>query len=465
MNWRLLLTLLAPIILAAPGCAAPRDITITVDPQIRFQTMSGWEVTPRVWEYDKSADRYSADWVSRQDEVLDTLVGEAGIDRVRLEVSSASENPVDQWKRFESGELSYSAFRKVRYQKINDNDDPWVAEPKGFTFGRLDYEMTHVVLPVKRRVEASGRRFVLNLCYVDFKWAEDQGSLSHANNPEEYAELIAVTFDHLKARYGLTPDYFEIVLEPDNTRDWRGPQVGRALVAVKRRLAAAGYHPMLVAPSTSKAAYAASYFDQAMATPGAAGAIGVLSYHRYDEALANAALPGIRARAKQFGLETAMSEHTTGGVEELFADLTRTHVSSWQQWAIATPPKPDGALRDGWLINVRPEGLALTPTAAKLAQVFRHVPVGAVRISAARDPAAPAVAFQNPRGDRVALVLTPAPARVTIRGLGPGAYDVSLVTSSGRRILLPSQSVVRGRAVVIDAPQAGVLAVAGRPAV
>ena len=52
---------------------------------------------PRFWEQDKRRDRYDASWLRCRDLILDRLVNELGINRIRIEIKSRAENPVDYW--------------------------------------------------------------------------------------------------------------------------------------------------------------------------------------------------------------------------------------------------------------------------------------------------------------------------------------------------------------------------------
>ena len=169
----------APIVaIAMAGFAGPSDVAIEVQPSSRFQTMTGWEVTARMWEEDKKNDRYDGSWLLHRDEIAEGLAA-AGIDRIRLEVRSGSENPVDYWALFAGGQIGYRDFQSHRYEKINDNADPRQTDPQGFKFSELDYRVETMLLPLKAAVERRGRRLVVNLCYSDFKWrSTGQSSVS-----------------------------------------------------------------------------------------------------------------------------------------------------------------------------------------------------------------------------------------------------------------------------------------------
>ena len=46
---------------------------------------------------------------------------------------------------------------------------PSVANPAGFQFSRIDYQVENILLPLQRRLAARGERLFINLCYVDFR--------------------------------------------------------------------------------------------------------------------------------------------------------------------------------------------------------------------------------------------------------------------------------------------------------
>ena len=64
----ILMLLLAFILFLKPVHAQ----TITIDQTIEHQTMRGWEVTARLWQFDKTADRYDGSWEPHIDKIMDT---------------------------------------------------------------------------------------------------------------------------------------------------------------------------------------------------------------------------------------------------------------------------------------------------------------------------------------------------------------------------------------------------------
>lgn len=111
-----------------------------------------------------------------------------------------------------------------------------------FQFSHLD-QVENILLPLKQRIKDNGERLFVNLCYVDFGYSELKCNVSHARQPEEFGEFVFAVFDHLKRRYDLIPDAFKVILEPENTDDWRGREIGLGLVAAAKRLRRAGFAP------------------------------------------------------------------------------------------------------------------------------------------------------------------------------------------------------------------------------
>ena len=160
--------------------------------------MKGWEVTPRFWEQDKRRDRYDPSWLRYRDLILDHLVNELGINRIRIEIKSGAENPVDYWTLFRQNKIGYKEAKRHHYEKINDNDDPNVVNMAGFQFSHLDDQVENILLPLKQRIQDNGERLFVNLCYVDFGYSELNGNVSHARQPEEFGEFVNVFLSPLR---------------------------------------------------------------------------------------------------------------------------------------------------------------------------------------------------------------------------------------------------------------------------
>lgn len=435
---RLLRVTIVPVLLASTALtcstAVPAAGTIAIDPQVTHQTMAGWETTGRLWQFDKAADRFNPQWEQYADQIFEQLVNDVGINRFRLEALSGIENPVDYWSKFSSNEIGYSEFRQHFYEKINDDTNAQSANSANFQFGYMDYIVEKMLLPIKQKVEANGEKLYINLNYVDFKWTDLRGNLEHAQSPEEYAEFVLACFNHLKTKYGIIPDAFELILEADNTLHWTGTNIGQGLLVVQQRLSAAGYNPEFIAPSTAQAAQAIPYFNQLIAVAGVSEILTTLSYHRYDASVSPRLLTDIAAIAKNWNLSTGMLEHVGGNATELFEDLTIGQISSWQQYGIATNLEDNNG---GYYLKVNLDDtdnptIYLDYRAAQLSMVFKYVRQGAKRLSAKTDLSGviPA-AFRNIDNTTVLSMQALVDSQVEITGLPGGNYRVTHAANNG----------------------------------
>ena len=463
------LVMLAGMGLTGALLSAPDEAVITVDPRETHQTIKGWEVTARLWETNKREDRFDSSWEKRKDEILGRLVNELGINRVRIEIKSGIENPVDYWARFRNREIGYAEYRQHYYEKINDNDDPNAASQSGFQFSMLDYQVENIVVPLAKLLESRGEKLYVNLTYVDFVPPAYKGNLSHALKPEEYAELIHATFEHLKRRHGLTPDALGVTLEPENTQHWRGRQVGTAMVAAAKRLKRAGFTPEFIAPSTTAASAAPVYLDEIAKVPGAVEMMSEFSYHRYRDSSVKEVLPEIAKRAKKFGLRTGMLEHVGGNMAELHGDLTVANASAWQQYGIAGELRMSDKDKGAYYYNLEftrgaPE-LKMAERTRGLAQYFRFIRAGATRIGAASNSADHLpVAFRNSNGTHVVVVQVPREGTIKVAGLPAGDYETQYTTATETAVKVAAVNVAPGGTLAARLPARGVVTVYQRNA-
>lgn len=430
---------------------------VTIAPEETFQVISGWEFTARIWEMDKKNNAYSGEWLKYRDNIINGLVDTAGLNRIRLEIPSGVENPVDYCSQFFAGALSYLDYKAHFYEKINDNDDPDEANAVGFQWSCLDYYVENLLTPMREALEARGEELYVVLTYVDFKQPALASDLSHAAEPEEYAELIDNAFIYLNKKHGVTPNAFEIILEPDNTADWRGKEIAAGLLSVDRRLTKSGFAPKYIAPSTSRTFRTLPYFEAFAGNKEALRKLSTLAYHRYDPKRARRNLPKIRDRAEWYDLETAMLELTYATIDVLIEDLTIGNVSAWQQYGVPFKPISSDTL------GAESKKLELTNNFAPLALIFRNVRRGAVRIGAATsDPSLRTVAFRNADGRNTIFVLRKdnsgeGRSDITIDGAPAGDYRL-IFADPYDTIDLGSITIGADGKATITAPGAGLLA-------
>lgn len=434
----------------------PAAGTIEIDPTKSFQTLSGWEATAQTGSLDLQ-DRNG--FAQYRGALFDAVVDDLGIDRLRLSLMSSVEHTKDLWTAHHSGDLDRETFRSVRYTTVNDNDDPFDLNPEGFVWSEIDYRMENIVLPIKQRLEARGEKLFLNLNYVGF--TSDRPFVH--DDPDEYAEMVLATVLHLDERFGVVPDAWEVILEPDNKTHFDGRLIGRAIVASAARLEAAGYDVPFIAPATTCTRNTTRYLDDITAVPGAAEKILEVSYHRYCGGPdSDSMLTDIASRAHAIGAQTSMLEHMGSDHVALREDLTLANVSAWQQYTLAFVGTNDTGGKYYLVDETDPARpvVTLSSRGAFLRQYFRYIRRGAVRHGASSTTSAYApTAFTNANGTAVVVVEAAEAGSMTITNLPPGTYGVSYTTASETGVEAPPREIEAGEPLETAIPAPGVLSV------
>lgn len=442
---------------------------VTIDASETFQTIDGWEAVSNAMEAPSVRDSV----LPYIDELIDLAVNEVGITRLRYSLKSGIEDTVDYFQQVLDGVITYEEFKLHRYAKFNDNTDPFVSDPTRFQMSGLDDNVNNLVIPFKNAVEANGDDFYYNMCYVDFV---NQSDFNHANNPEEYAELLAHTWTHLDNQYGFVPDGLEIILEPDNTDLWNPNLVPPCIAAVGLRMQSLGFDPEIIAPSLKSIYGIPNYFNAIANNPVALSFLDVLSYHRYagnDDLVAQQAIVDI---ANDFGLKTAMLEYDyNGDVNELHYDLKYNNVVAWTKYALMY--KSDKKFAYVFVDGSDPENpqFGICKQTKYLRQYFKFIRPGAVRIQAEVTPGEiDPVAFVNPNGEQVVVIKAAAGESVVIEGLNAGQYGIKYtlgnydwggVNPTNYNVDLPAQNISEGESVAFMMPAKGVATIYGMPVV
>lgn len=416
------------------------NATVTVDTTTRYQVMTGWEATAQ-------AGHESANYSSFRNTLM-SEAAELGISRIRLEVRAGAENTIDLWSAHKAGQISNDEWRSRRYAPVNDNGSPTSADLSKFHFAELDDQVDKILIPLRSAIQARGGQLYVNLNYVGF----GSGTQVH-EAAAEYAEFMLVAFQHLQSKYGFVPNAVEPILEPDNGTLFSATEVAAIIVAAGDRLAAAGFHPEFVGPSTMSMANAPTWFDQMASTPRLFTYLKELSYHRYT-GVSDANLSAIRTRAAGRGIRTAMLEHIGSGVDDLYKDLTLANASAWQQFTLAFPTSDDGAQ----YFTISGSTVSMGSRTRQLRQYFRYVPNGARRVAASSSNAnIRPVAFLNPNGGMAVVLHVGAAGTYTVAGMRPGTYNVEITNNAGTRSTLPAVTLAAGGSVSISPTAAGVL--------
>lgn len=440
------------------GEATPQQAVIKINPQQKFQKMSGWEATAQAGEsYSPAFEKY-------KEELFNQAVNNLGINRLRLEVRSGAENPQDFFTAFDSKQISEQDWKNHYYEVINDNDDPFLINTKGFQFSELDSTIERIILPIKKLLAERNESLFVNLNYVDFKmdW-RSTSNIRHQDDPEEYAEFILAVYQHMKSNYGFVPDAVEVILEPDTDADWKAEEIGKAMVATAARLQANDFTPSFIVPSTTNAANAPVYIDEIAKVPGALNYVSEFSYHRYRGGSSNV-LQQIANRAEKYGKQTAMLELIGADYNTLHQDLKVGRNSAWQQYTLAFPYEKDNGAQYFMINDKNPNDQVVSfgDRTKFLRQYFRYIRSGAQRIgSETSNPNFDPLAFINTDGKYVLVVKTDVPGTITIEGIPSGIYGITYTTSTETDVKMPDVSIKEGESLKANIPSAGVITVFG----
>jgi hypothetical protein len=107
------------------------DATVTIKPDVRYQTIRGWSCNPHYLEGGKE----------QREQVIEEAVSSLGITRLRWQQPNGNRSNVTRW------ELE------------NDNGDPDQADLAKFNTAYADQFVAGYVLPFKRHIEAAGDPF------------------------------------------------------------------------------------------------------------------------------------------------------------------------------------------------------------------------------------------------------------------------------------------------------------------
>jgi hypothetical protein len=402
---------------------------------------------------------------SYKNEVLDRAAFELGVNRIRVGLRNGFENPVDYWPQKASGQITFRDWQRHWFEVINDNADPFVMNPAGFNFGYLDYTIEELIIPLKQRLASRGESFWFNISYTGANSRDASGGLIHRDNPEEYAELILATFQHIKQKYGFEPNSLELVNEP-NIGQWSATQVANNMLAAKKRLNAAGFFPQFVGPTASGIVATTQMFDAMINIPGVAQTLNEISFHRFGT-IGPPELQALAQRAAKYGMRTAMLEHGGSGYEHLHEDLTHGNVSAWQQFGLAFCGDRDGG-GVYFLVTGAKEGqnspVVNTGRLTKyLRQYYRYVGLGSVRIGAtSSNPTFEPVAFRNPNGKHVVVVKANGAGTFTVGGLPAGTYGIDYTTATDYMKPLGDVTITGAQSISTSIQATGVLTIFAR---
>lgn len=445
----------APTPVPSPSpTATPSGNTIAVDASTRHQTISGWEATAQAGQSDFT------DYPLYRDDLVSQAVAD-GINRIRLQIRTRAESPTPN--------ASVST---------NDNANPFVINPAGFQWNDNNgvNVQADLINRMRTRLAQQGETLYVNACRVDFQSADQL----HSKTAEEDAELWEATFLHLWNSFGWVPDAVEVILEADKTSniDWTPARLNVSILATQRRLAAHGWHPKFILPSTTACRKvlsdgtsilnAVDWYNRIIAADSRVTSyISELSYHRYGGANIQCTTDTDVATMSDIA---AANGHSISMLEKIGADYKILHdevkngVVAWQQYALAYDPAITGDNGSTYyLVNHSTHQVTIASRMKFLRQYFKFIRRGAVRIDAQSgnvnfDP----VAFINPNGKYVVVVKAAAGGSFNLTQLPAGTYGIKYTTATRYNIDLADQVVGAGQVLMTAIPAAGVITVYGK---
>ncbi|MCC6316271.1 MAG: Ig-like domain-containing protein [Gemmatimonadaceae bacterium] len=434
---------------------------IDVNPSITYQTITGWSAAAQNGWMECNQTAYPI----YKTGLMDRAVNELGLNRVTTALRSGMENTADHHRQFLAGQIDQTAYRDSWFLPVNDNADPMVTDSSKFFFSFIDDNVTHSVLPLRQRLQARGEPLYWTLTYVDFLQNRTSKPFNQMKSAEEFAELVAMAFKHLQKKWGFVPDAVEMLLEPEHTL-YNATDMGRALVAVERRLRQHGFTPDFIGPSTTSMFNAAVWYDGMLQVPGTARLLRELAYHRYV-AVSYPALSAIGLRRQRDNVNTSMLEHIGSGYDDLYEDLTVGGVSAWMQFSTAFCGMRDNFDADGVYYQINQSDPAnprvnITKHSRLFRQLFLFVRRGAVRLGAASGNSTDLrpLAFRNTNGKVVVVVQAKRGAAFSVRGLPGGTYAINYSTPTGQwNVDLADQTIAAGGTVQTSIPGDGVITI------
>lgn len=420
--------------------------TIRLDPNQRYQTFTGWEATDYIGDPNVSAT------YTYKDALLQKIVNDIGINRIRLEIYAGVENTTDYFTQWLNGQITTDAWEhNYTRSPVNDNSDPNTIDSNHFFFSMIDWTIDNEIAPLRQLSQARGEKFKVNLCFVSFN-SPNSNQFYQYNFPDEYAEFMLATFQHMQSKYGFVPDTIEVILEPDNT-SFDGTKMGNAMLATQTKLAANGFNPKYIVPSVTNMDNANRYFTDIKNVVGDTwirNNVQEFSYHRYGGG-SDINATNIGNTAASYNIGSSMLEWWTAANDYniLYTDLTLGRNTAWQAGTFLG------------ILDVNISNQVIVPQITQfIRQYTKYIRNGAVRIGASsvNNTFAP-VAFINKDGKYVVVVKASAGGNLSIDSLPAGTYGIFYTTQSQYDVNLTDQTTASGSVLSTSIPAAGVITI------
>jgi len=381
---------------AAAGCARsqPGDVTVTINPDVRHQTILGWgKSTPQMDVPDRLRDL-----------VIERAVDDLGLTRLRLEPPSGNRSVHRNW------------------EWLNDNGDPDDIDYTAFATQELDLRASRWVVPFKDRVEANGEPFNIYVSPSFFNGGSS-GMVPEwlLRSPGEYAEWATSILLRLKQKHGVVADYYCICNEAGNNNKFTPEVVGRMIRTLGPKLRQLGLPTTIEFPESINAHVAWRYIEALRDDADVWQHVGVVAYHWYGRDN-QSSMPKVRDLARAKGLPTAQTEYMRLNIDHLYDDMVLGGVSYWEIYGLGGPDFETSTT------HASSTSFRGGPQYWNFRQVLHYVRPGAVRVEASSDDAAlRSLAFVRD-GQATVVILNNTPPHeartVTVNGLPAGRYGL-----------------------------------------
>ncbi|KPJ63129.1 MAG: hypothetical protein AMS15_01625 [Planctomycetes bacterium DG_23] len=412
--------------------------TITIEPEVRYQTILGWGATTTSIEIPEML----------RSQILDELVNDLGLTRLRLEPPGGNSSDHRRWEWH------------------NDNGDPENINWSAFNTEVLDKKVSFWVKPFKERVEANGDPFNLYISPSFF----DGGSTGSApawlfESPGEYAEFAISLILYLKNKHNITANYYSILNEAGNNNSFTPEVVSRMIKALGPRLEELGLPTRIEFPECMNANESWRYIQAVQGDAELWKYVGLISYHLYGS---NSARPQIYEFAKAKGIPTAQTEKMSTTIDDFYADLRVGGVSFWEHYTLAYYGHRGGS---GHYLsaNYNMTSFSRYQEYWSFRQIMHYVRPGAVRVEVIKDSGfVRPLAFVQEGKVTVVLVNRYTPFfgdyMVTVKNLPPGRYAVCRTIAHSRFREGPYeelgiQTVGEDKTLVVEVPKESVLTI------
>jgi O-glycosyl hydrolase len=370
-----------PVPCAADPIALPQtDVTVTLDPSQRFQTIHGFGTTQRLFDDPHITETFNPATAraaiippaADQDRILDALYRDLRLTRVR--------------------------FHPEGVEPVNDNADPLSTDLSKFNFS---WKAADGHIAAVKALQARGvTTYFASPLRVE-SWMDE-------SNPDEYVEWAMAILRHWRSA-GMEMPYFSLMNEPSyygGMKSWSGAWLRDVAKRLGARLKAEGFATKLVAPDDLSPNDAYARLQTILADPDARQYIGAVAYHLYGRGNEDK----VAQLARQYGIPVWMTEYSTPNDWRAWADIMHDLLATDDVSAIDYMWGYFGDWDGSQLVRVKVSGSSYAGFDFNrqyyvMGQYSRYVRPGAVRIAAtSSDDDLEVVAFLD--GARPVVVVT-----------------------------------------------------------